>query len=295
MLKSKRGSGDSAAAALFLLPSFLGFLVFTALPIVAALILSLYKWDLITQPKFIGLDNYKNLFASDPIFYRVLLNTFYFVAGAVPLGIALGLAAALLLNQKLKGVAFFRAGYFLPVISSIVAASLVWKWIFNPDVGMINSFLMAVGIRNPPKWIASTTWAMPSIIIVAVWKNIGYNMVIFLAGLQDIPKELYEAANIDGTSRWQTFRHITIPLLAPTTFFITVISIINSFQVFGQALVMTEGGPGISTNTIVFFIYQNAFKFFNMGYASAVAWVLFFIVLVFTLIQSRIAHKKGAV
>lgn len=280
---------------LFLLPSLIGFIVFTGIPIIAALVLSFYDWNLLSKPTFVGLLNYKNLFGSDPIFLQVLWNTLYFVLGAVPLSIILALGVALLLNQQLKGVAFLRAGYFLPVVSSIVAASLVWKWIFNPDFGMVNDFLRMIGISNPPKWITSTTWAMPSIIIVAIWKNIGYNMVIFLAGLQDIPKDLYEAGEIDGANKRQLFWNITVPLLRPTTFFITIISIIGSFQVFGQALVMTEGGPGISTNTIVLYIYQNAFVFFKMGYASAAAWVLFFIILFFTIIQSRIGKKRGAV
>ncbi|MEK3722999.1 carbohydrate ABC transporter permease [Paenibacillus sp. FSL H8-0034] len=290
----KKSNKDLPVAVLFLLPSLIGFVVFTGIPIIAALVLSFYDWNLLTTPKFIGLQNYQNLFGSDPIFLKVLWNTLYFVLGSVPLSIILALIVALLLNQKLKAVAFLRAGYFLPVVSSIVAASLVWKWIFNPDFGIVNDLLRMVGISNPPKWITSTVWAMPSIIIVAIWKNVGYNMVIFLAGLQDIPKDLYEAGEIDGANKWQLFWNITLPMLSPTTFFITVISIIGSFQVFGQALVMTEGGPGISTNTIVFYIYQNAFVFFKMGYAAASAWVLFFIILLFTLIQARIGKKRGA-
>lgn len=294
MVVLKKSNKDLPVAVLFLLPSLIGFVVFTGIPIIAALVLSFYDWNLLTTPKFIGLQNYQNLFGSDPIFLKVLWNTLYFVLGSVPLSIILALIVALLLNQKLKAVAFLRAGYFLPVVSSIVAASLVWKWIFNPDFGIVNDLLRMVGISNPPKWITSTVWAMPSIIIVAIWKNVGYNMVIFLAGLQDIPKDLYEAGEIDGANKWQLFWNITLPMLSPTTFFITVISIIGSFQVFGQALVMTEGGPGISTNTIVFYIYQNAFVFFKMGYAAASAWVLFFIILLFTLIQARIGKKRGA-
>lgn len=294
MVVLKKSNKDLPVAVLFLLPSLIGFVIFTGIPIIAALVLSFYDWNLLTTPKFVGLQNYQNLFGSDPIFLKVLWNTLYFVLGSVPLSIILALIVALLLNQKLKAVAFLRAGYFLPVVSSIVAASLVWKWIFNPDFGIVNDFLRMVGISNPPKWITSTVWAMPSIIIVAIWKNVGYNMVIFLAGLQDIPKDLYEAGEIDGANKWQLFWNITLPMLSPTTFFITVISIIGSFQVFGQALVMTEGGPGISTNTIVFYIYQNAFVFFKMGYAAASAWVLFFIILLFTIIQARIGKKRGA-
>lgn len=294
MVFLKGSNKDLSVAVWFILPSFIGFVVFTGIPIIVALVLSFYDWNLLNTPKFVGIENYDTLFRSDPIFMKVLWNTLYFVLGSVPLSIIIALFIAVLLNQKLKAVAFLRAGYFLPVISSIVAASLVWKWIFNPDFGIINDFLRMIGISNPPKWITSTAWAMPSIIIVAIWKNLGYNMVIFLAGLQDIPKDLYEAGEIDGANKRQLFWHITLPLLRPTTFFITIISIIGSFQVFGQALVMTEGGPGISTNTIVFYIYQNAFVFFKMGYASASAWVLFFIVLFFTAIQSKIGKRRGA-
>lgn len=283
---------DFMVAFYFLLPSLIGFLFFTAIPLVASLVIAFYEWGVLTEPKFVGFKNFAKIFTADPIFLTALKNTFLYVIGVVPFSIALGLAAALVLNQKLLFVRFWRSVYFLPVMTSTVAISLVWRWLYNPDVGLINEFLRTIGIENPPTWISSTIWALPSIIIVTVWKTIGYNMVIFLAGLQDISREMYEAAEIDGSGKWNAFWHITLPLLKNTTFFITIISIINSFQVFGYALIMTEGGPGNATNTLVLYIYQQGFKFFNMGYASAIAWVLFIIIFIFTMLQSYVNHRK---
>lgn len=284
---------ETMVALYFLLPCMIGFFLFTAIPLVSSLALSFYEWNILSPPTFIGFGNFIKLFEDD-IFYTTLKNTVLYVIAVVPFGIGLGLVAALVLNQQLKGISFWRTIYFLPVVTSTVAISLVWRWIFNPDVGLINVILRALSVADPPTWIGGTTWALPSIMIVAVWKTIGYNMVIFLAGLQNIPKELYEAAAIDGSNRWNSFWNVTLPLLRPTTFFITVIAIINSFQVFGYALIMTEGGPGNATNTLVLYVYQQGFKFFNMGYASALAWVLFIIILIFTLLQSYINHRREA-
>lgn len=285
---------NTMVALYFLLPCLIGFFIFTAIPLVVSLVLSFFEWNILSKPTFVGFDNFIKLFTNDPVFYIALKNTVLFAIGVVPLGIAISLGVALLLNQKLKGVAFWRAGFFLPVITSTVAISLVWKWLFNPEIGLINVFLRSLGIENPPLWISSVDWALPSIIIVAIWKTIGYNMVIFLAGLQNIPKDLYEAAEIDGANKGNIFWYVTLPLLRPTTFFITIIAIINSFQVFGYALIMTEGGPGNATNTLVLYIYQQGFTFFNMGYASAIAWVLFLIIFCFTMIQSYVNHRKEA-
>jgi len=285
---------DHMVAYYFLLPSILGFAIFTAIPLVASLVISFYEWNTLSVPRFIGIGNFAKIFTEDQIFWIALKNTFWYAVGVVPFSIALGLAAALLLNQPIMGIALWRTIYFLPVMTSTVAISLVWKWLYNPDVGLINVFLRGIGIQEPPTWLTSTTWALPSIMIVAIWKTIGYNMVIFLAGLQNVPKELYEAAEIDGSSKWNMFWKITLPLLRPTTFFITVISIIHSFQVFGYAFIMTEGGPGASTNTLVLYIYQQGFKYFNMGYASAVAWVLFIILLAVTVTQYYVNHRRGA-
>jgi ABC-type sugar transport system permease subunit len=285
---------NTMVAYYFLLPAIIGFAIFTAVPLVTSLVISLYEWNTLSSPKFVGFGNFIKIFTQDQIFWIALENTFWYAVGVVPFSIALGLAAALLLNQKIVGIALWRTVYFLPVMTSTVAISLVWKWLYNPDVGLINVLLRGIGIQEPPTWLTSTTWALPSIIIVAIWKTIGYNMVIFLAGLQNVPKELYEAAEIDGSSKWNMFWEITLPLLQPTTFFITVISIIHSFQVFGYALIMTEGGPGVSTNTLVLYIYQQGFKYFNMGYASAIAWVLFIILLMVTMIQYYVNHRREA-
>ncbi|MDF2961628.1 MAG: transporter permease [Paenibacillus sp.] len=290
----KRWLNETMVAYYFLLPSIIGFAIFTAIPLIASLVISFYEWNTLSVPRFVAFGNFVKLFTEDKIFWIALKNTFWYAVGVVPFSIALGLAAALLLNQKIRGIAYWRMIYFLPVITSTVAISLVWKWLFNPEVGLINVLLREAGVDSPPSWLTSTTWALPSIIIVTIWKTIGYNMVIFLAGLQNVPKELYEAAEIDGSTKWNMFWTITLPLLRPTTFFITVISIIHSFQVFGYALIMTEGGPGASTNTLVLYIYQQGFKYFNMGYASAIAWVLFIILLIVTMIQSYVNHRREA-
>lgn len=292
-MKGNVWKSNEMVAMYFILPSFIGFLMFTGIPIIASLGLSFFSWNMLQPAEFVGFDNFVNMLSNDPIFLKVLSNTVLFVIGSVPFSIGLGLAIALLLNQKIKFVAFFRAAYFLPVITSVVAVSLVWTWIFSPNYGFLNEFLMRIGISDPPTWLSSTTWALPAIIIVAIWKNIGFNMVIYLAGLQDIPKDLYESADLDGASRWQKIRHVTMPLLRPTTFFVTIMAIINSFQVFGFALMMTEGGPGTATNTLVLYIYQQGFNYFNMGYASAMAWFLFIIIFSFTLLQTVYSKRKG--
>lgn len=270
----------------FLLPNVLGFLVFTLGPVMAALLISLTKWDAITSPQFIGLANYIRLLTRDTTFRKVLWNTVYFTGVSVPLGTVLALTLALLLNQKLRGVLVYRTVYFLPVISSMVGVALVWQWLYNVEYGLINQFLFTLGITGP-KWLASTRWAMPAVIIMSVWKGLGYNMVIFLAGLQDVPEFLYEAAELDGANGWQKLRNVTLPMLQPTTFFVIVMSIIGSFQVFDQVFVMTSGGPARATSVIVHYLYQNAFQYFEMGYASAMAYVLFAIIFVVTLIQVR--------
>jgi multiple sugar transport system permease protein len=278
--------GEAWAAYGFLLPNLAGFLVFTFLPVFAALLISFTNWDLLRPPQWVGADNYLRL-SQDPLFQRVLQNTALYVLGTVPVQMAIALAVAMALNQRIPGQLFFRTAYFMPVVASTVAVALVWRWIFHADFGLLNSFLFMVGIDNPPAWLSSTRWALPAIIIMSIWQQIGFSMVLFLAGLQSVPQQLYEAAKIDGAGPWQRFTAITIPMLSSTTFFVLVISIINSFQVFDQAFIMTEGGPANATNTIVFNIYRYAFQFFQMGYAAAMAWVLFAIIFVVTLVQFR--------
>ncbi|MBZ4645977.1 MAG: multiple sugar transport system permease protein [Petroclostridium sp.] len=274
---------DSAWAVVLLLPNFLGFLIFVFLPVIAAFVLSFAQWDLINPIKWVGFGNYIELF-KDEVFIKVFWNTIYFSVGTVPVGIALSLLLAIALDQNIMGIKFYRAAYFLPVISSMVAVAVVWQWIYNPEYGLLNFLLSVIGIKGP-SWLSSTTWAMPAIMITNIWKGLGFNMLLFLAGLQGISESYYEAADMDGASWFAKFRHITIPLLSPTTFFVTVMSIINSFQVFDSVFLMTKGGPNRSTSVLVHYLYQNAFQYFRMGYASAIAYVLFFLVLFFTLIQ----------
>lgn len=236
-----------------------------------------------------GVENYRSLF-SDQVFWKVLWNTIYYTLGTVPVGIGISLLLAVALNQKIKGMKLFRAVYFMPVISSTVAVAVVWQWLYNPEFGLINYLLYLIGIDGP-NWLTSTKWAMPAVIIMSIWKNVGFNMLLFLAGLQGIPEMYYEAARIDGANWWHQFQKVTLPLLSPTTLFVIIMSIINSFQVFDQIYIMTEGGPARSTSVLVHYLYQNAFEYFRMGRASAIAYILFFLVLIITLIQLKYSKK----
>jgi|SRR5690554_2133498 len=273
-------------AYLFLLPNFLGFAVFTLLPIIFALGLCFVRWDFSNQMQFIGFNNFLRLFR-DETFKISLYNTIYYTVISVPATMVISLVLAVLLNKIIKGVKILRTIYFFPYITSMVAVAIVWNMLYNPSMGPINSFLEAVGVNNPPGWTASSDWAMPAIIIMSVWKQIGYYMVIYLAGLQGIPDYLYEAATIDGASSYQKFRYITLPMLTPTTFFVSIMLIIGSFKIFTQVWVMTEGGPGRASNVLVLYIYRLAFDYFRFGYASAVAMVLFLIVITITIIQFK--------
>lgn len=274
----------------FLAPNIVGFLVFTLLPVFASFILAFCQWDIFNPAKFVGFANFATLFR-DTLFWKYFWNTLYFMLG-IPLGMAASLGLALLIKQKLKGVTIFRTIYFLPVVSSIVAVALLWRWIYNPDFGLLNSFLKSLGFHNLPQWLSSTTWAKPAIIIMGIWQGAGYNMLLYLAALQGIPSHLYEAAEIDGASKWQQFTNVTWPLLSPTNFFIVIMGVINGFQTFAQIFVMTNGGPAGSTTTIVYYIYNNAFKWFKMGYASSISWFLFLIMFIVTLLQWRYAGEK---
>ncbi len=274
----------------FLLPNFIGFLTFTLVPIIVAFGLSFYKWDSANPAVFVGLKNFFKLFR-DETFQISLVNTIYFSAVTVPFTIIVALFLAVLLNQKIKGIQFFRTLYFFPYITSMVAVAVVWLMLLQPTMGPVNGFLKWIGIQNPPGWTASTVWAMPAVILVSVWRQVGYYMVIYLAGLQNIPEYLYEAATIDGANGWQKFRYVTLPMLTPATFLNTLLLIIGSFKIFDQVYIMTDGGPGRATNTLVYCIYNQAFWFFNFGYASMVAMVLFIMVLVLTIIQFKYEDK----
>lgn len=273
----------------FLAPSLLGLFLFTATPILASLGLTLFEWDLLTPAEFVGLDNFRRLLQDDT-FWKALGNTLYFIGGYIPLVMVLALGVAVVLNQKLRGLVLFRTAFFIPVVSAWVAVALLWKWIFNPRMGLLNYLLSLLGI-NGPAWLLDPTWAMPAIIITSVWKDIGFIMIMFLAGLQGIPEEYYEAAEIDGASGWQRLRYITLPLLSPTAFFALIISLINSFQVFDQVWIMTEGGPAGATTVLVERIVKNAFSYNRMGYAAAISWVLFLLVFSATALQMKLQKR----
>ncbi len=275
----------------FLLPSFAVLATFIYYPVFYALYLSFFRWRLLRgDPVFNGLANYQFLLTSED-FGQSLWNTIYFAAGSIPTNMAIALGIALLLNRPLSGLSFYRTAYFVPVITSMVAVSIVWMWIYHPDVGLFNYILESIGLPTI-RWLNDPKWAMPSLIILSIWKGMGYNVIIYLAGLQNIPEHLYEAAKIDGANRWQLFWHITLPLLTPTSFLILIIAVINSFQSFTQVHVMTQGGPLNSTTVIVYYLFQQAFQQFNMGYGSALAIVLFLIILVLTLIQNRVLEPR---
>jgi multiple sugar transport system permease protein len=274
----------------YLLPTIIGFLVFVSGPVIASFVISFTKWHLLTPPSWIGLDNYRKMLFEVPLCWKAFRNTLQYTLLYIPASVILPLLLAVVMNQELRGISFYRSVYFLPVVTSTVAVALVWQWLYNPEFGPINYVLDLVGIKGPG-WISSTKWAMPSVVIMSVWQVLGYNMVIYLAGLQGISEEFYDAAAIDGASRWRQFLHITVPLISPATFFVLIMSIIGSLQAFEQIYILTEGGPGYATHTLAYLIYLEAFQWFHMGFASALAWVVFILILVLTLIQFRIQRR----
>lgn len=270
-------------AFIFLLPSLLGVGIFVAIPVIASFGLSFAHWNMLSPPRWVGLQNYRELLI-DPVFWQVMGNTFYYALAVVFLEIPLALGLAIAMNQPGWLTKVFRTIYFLPVVTSMVAIALVWNWMYDPQVGLFNGLLGFVGIPKV-EWLYSTLWAMPALILMGVWKNVGYSMILFLAGLQTIPEELYEAASLDGANRWQQFLNVTLPQLGPTLFFVSVMSTITAFQVFDPVYIMTQGEPAGSTNVAVYWLYQNAFELFNVGRASAIAYLLFGVILTLTLIQ----------
>lgn len=277
------------ALAVLLLPSLAGMVVFLMAPVLSSLVLSFSQWDLIGEISWVGLDNYVAALA-DPAVLGALRNTLTFILGYLPSVVLIALGLALLLNRRIRGRVVFRAIYFVPVVTSWVAVSLIWKWLLNPQYGLVNFALGAIGIRGPG-WLFDPAWAMTGVILTSVWKDIGFVTVIYLAGLQDIPEPLYEAAALDGATPWQRFWSITFPMLAPTTFFVTTISLISSFQVFDQVWIMTQGGPAGATSVMVELIYKNAFSYYKMGYASAISWVLFALIFAVTIAQNLLQKK----
>lgn len=277
----------------FILPNFVGFAILTLVPVIALFYLAFTSWNAFGTAPWVGLDNFTRMFG-DSSFYTSLTNTLYYTVFHIPLTLAASLGLALLLNRKLRGVAFFRTAAFFPYITSIVAIAVVWNMLFSPEYGPINQLLMAIGIDNPPGWTTSADWSMPAVIIVGTWREMGYYMLLFLAGLQTIPPELYEAARMDGAGPWQRFRNVTMPSLRPTTFFVTVMLTIGSFKVFDLILVMTNGGPGQSTLVLSQFIYQKGFVENQFGYASAISIVLFLICISVTVVQFVVNKRRNA-
>lgn len=286
---SSREKRDAFAAAVFLLPNLIGFLLFVVGPTVGSFLISFTDWSLLTAPRFSGFQNFTDML-NDSVFLKTLGNTAYYVFVKVPLNMTLSLILAALLNRDIRGRNLFRTVLFLPMVASSVSVALIWQPLFDPTVGYLNRLFSFFGL-GPFPWIFSPAWAMPSVILVATWKELGYFMVIFLAGLQGIPQTYYEAARIDGANSVHEFFHITVPLISPTTFFVLIISIIGSFQIFDLTTVLTQGGPANATNTLVMYVYQAGFRFFRMGYASAIAYALFTIVLIFTVIQNRLSKR----
>ena len=270
---------------IFILPALIGTLIFILIPVICSFGLSFAKWDLLNPIKFVGFDNYKEIF-SDALFYKILWNTVVFALSTSILGVIIPLVLACILNSKIRGAEFYKTAYFLPFITPMVVIGVVWEWIFDPNIGFLNHIL-----HLHINWLYDTHYAMAALIIVSVWKLIGYNMLIFLTGLSGISQSLFEAAKIDGANYFQIFKNVTVPMLSPTIFFVVIITAISSFQVFDLIYLMTQGGPFDSTNVLVYAIYKNAFEYFNAGKASAIAYVLFVIILILTLIQWNLRKK----
>lgn len=296
-MKVPTSAEQGGAAWLFLTPALTLIGLFFFLPVAASFLLSFTDFDIyaianLANVRLVGVRNYTRLLES-PIFWIALKNTFYFVLVGGPLTMAVSLGAALLVNARLvrfKG--FFRTMYFAPFITTLVAVAIVWRYLYHRQYGLVNYALGAVGI-HPIDWLGDPHWAMPAIILLAVWKNFGYNMLIFIAGLQAIPEELYEAAYLDGAGPWRQFRHVTWPMLAPTLLFVSLITMIGFFQLFAEPYVMTAGGPLRSTTSLVLLMYEEGFRWWRMGYAAAVTFVLFVVILAFMLLQRRLRRGEA--
>ena len=277
---------------LFILPNFLSVIVFVLIPIVASLYLSFTDWDLLNKAHWVGVSNYVKLITKDRLFKTSLLNTVLYAVYTIPIGVSLSLILALLLNSRLMVCkTFFRSVFFLPHVCTLAAVALVWKWFYNAEFGILNYILESVGLPGQ-KWLSDRNLALPSIAAMSIWKSAGYNMVILVAGLQGIPSYLYEAADLDGARGFTRFRYITFPMLMPSLFFITITATIGSFQVFDSVMVMTRGGPANQTLVYNYYLYQNAFQNFKMGYASAMAYILFIIIVVITILQFKLMGKR---
>lgn len=282
---------------LFVAPVVVLFFVFVVGPLIASFYWSFTEFNGMQAPKWVGLDNYRNIFTNDPRFWKSIRNTIFYTVGVIPPGVALSLMLAIAVNQKIRFKNFFRVIYFIPSITSIIALSVIWKWLFAGEkYGLINYFLILIGLK-PIDWLMSTVWTLPAIMIMSIWAGIGYNMMLFLAGLQTIPTTVYEAADIDGAGTWDKFRHITLPLLKPTMVFVVIMGFIVSFQVFERIYIMTESEFGIggvldSALTVVAYMYDIGFRRFQMGYASALGYIVFVVIFLITIINVRFVKSK---
>ena len=290
---SKKARKDFFTGMGFILPSLLGFLIFTFIPVVISLCLSFTSWNFmegIEGIKFNGLANYIRLF-SDEWFLNSYKNNIIFTAVTVPVLIALGLVMATIINKYIYGGGVVRTMIFIPYIASVVAVCTVWMVLLQPSYGPVNEFFRSIGIANPPGWLADFKWSLPSIMIIYVWQQVGYYSIVFLAGLKGLPEDVYEAAKVDGESSIRQFFSLTVPLISPTTFFLTIMGIIGSFKVFDQISVLTQGGPGSSSSVMAYYVYRTAFDYFEMGYANTLAWALFVLVFIVTLVQWKMQAK----
>ncbi len=276
------------SAYLFLAPGLILFFVFTVFAVAYSFYLSFHEWNILEPAKpFVGLDNYRRLL-EDKRFHEAVINTIYYTAVSVPLTMAVGLLVALLLNNQIRARGLFRTMYYIPVITPLVVAAIIWKWVYQGDYGLLNYYLLRIGLIDEPLlWLADPNLAMPAVILMSVWAGVGFHMVVYLAGLQAIPETFYDAAKVDGAGIWARLRYITVPMLAPTSFFLFIISVIGSFQVFTQIYIMTSGGPLGRTRTVGYYLYEKAFQHFQMGYAAAIAYALFAMIFIFTLLQMR--------
>ncbi len=276
---------ETFAGFLFILPALAGILIFIIIPVICSFGLSFARWDLLNPIEFAGLENYREIF-TEPLFFKILLNTIVFAVSTSVFGVIIPLILAAVINSGIRGSEFYKTAYFLPFITPMIVIGIVWEWIFDPNIGLLNTVL-----KLHISWLYDTHFAMPALIIVSVWKLIGYNMIIFLSALGGISQSLFEAAKIDGANAFQTFKYVTVPMLSPAIFFVVIITAISSFQVFDLIYLMTGGGPMDSTNVLVYAIYKNAFEYFNIGKASAIAYVLFLIIFVLTMIQWGLRKK----
>lgn len=275
---------------LFVSPWLIGFVIFGLYPMVMSVYYSLCQYDVLRVPQFIGMQNYKELLADDPYFWKSIWNTLFFTVLRIPLSILGSLFLAVLVNNALRGIRLFRTIYFIPSIVTGVVLSVLWMWMFNPQYGLINSFLAVLGLDGP-LWLQSPGWSKPSLVLMGLWSIGGGRMLVFLAALQGIPNQLYEAVDLDGGGWWSKFRHVTIPMISPVLFLWTVLEVIFSFQIFTEAYVMTKGGPLDSTLFYNLYLYFKAFDDFQMGYASALAWLLLVLTLIITVLQFKIGQK----